>query len=63
MAHISLEILGLRNWFFKVLYDKEIACKITTDYTLLLGLCKKHVVKYEFDTTSLASLVVNGKFC
>ena len=42
----------------KILHDK-----ITTDYTLLLGLCKKHWVKYGFDTIPLASLVVNGKFC
>ena len=37
--------------------------KITTDYTLLLGLCKKHWVKYGFVTISLASLMVNGEFC
>ena len=63
MAHISLEILGLRNWFFKYCIIKKLHDKITTDYTLLLGLCKKHWVKYGFDTISLASLVVNGKFC
>ena len=63
MVHISLEILGLRNWFFKYCIVKKLHNKITTDYTLLLGLCKKHWVKYVFGTISLASLVVNGKFC
>ncbi len=57
------EILGLRNWFFKYCIIKKLHDKITTDYTLLLGLCKKHWVKYGFGTISLASLVVNGKFC
>ena len=63
MAHISSEILGLRNWFFKYCKIKKVHEKITTHYTLLLGLCKKHWGKYGFDTISLASLVVNGKFC
>ena len=62
MAHISSEILVLRNWFFKYCIIKKLHDKITTDYTLLLGLCKKHWVKYGFDTISIAS-VVNGKFC
>ena len=63
MAHISSEILGLRNWFFKYCIIKKLHDEITTDYTLLLGLCKKHRVKYGFGTISLASLMVNGKFC
>ena len=63
MAHISSEILGLRNWFFKYCITKKLHDKITTDYTLLMGLCKKHWVKYGFDTISLASLLVNGKYC
>ena len=42
---------------------KKLHDKITIGYTLLLGLCKKHQVKYGFGTISLASLVVNGKFC
>ena len=63
MAYISLEILALRNWFFKYSIIKKLHNKITTYYALLLGLCKKHWVKYGFDTISLASLMVNGKFC
>ena len=43
--------------------DLKLHDKITTDYTLLLGLCKKHWGKYGFGTISLASLMVNGKFC
>ena len=42
MAHISSEILGLRNWFLKYCIVKKLHDKITTDYTLLLGLCKRH---------------------
>ena len=63
MAHISSEILGLRNWFLKYCIIKKLHDKITTDDTLLLGLCKKHWVKYRFGSSSLASLVVTGKFC
>ena len=63
MAHTSSEILGLRSRFFKYCIIKKLHDKITTDYTLLLGLCKKHWVKYGFGTISLVSLVVNGKFC
>ena len=60
-AHISSEILGLRNWFFMYRIIKKLTDKITIDYTLLLGLCVNCWVKYKFGTISLASL--NGKFC
>ena len=41
MAHISSEILGLRNWFFKYRMLKKLHDKISTDYTLLLGITGK----------------------
>ena len=50
MADLSLENLNLRNSFFCVLYNKKLHDKITTDYTMLMGLCKKHQDKYGFDT-------------
>ena len=60
MAHISSEILGFRNWIFVYCIIKKLHDKITTDYTLLLGLCRKHQDSWPI---SLARLVVNGKFC
>ena len=41
MAHVGLEILGLRNWFFMYCIIKKLHNKITIDYTLFLGFCKK----------------------
>ena len=63
MAPISSEILGLRNWVFMYCVIKKLHDKITIDYTFLLGLCRKHWVRFGFDTISLASMVVNRKFC
>ena len=37
---------------FKYCIIKKLHDKITTDYTLLLELCKKHWVKYGFGTIS-----------
>ena len=52
MAHVSLENLNLRNSFFVYCIIRKLHDKITTDYTMLMGLCKKHQDKYGFDTWS-----------
>ena len=52
MAHVSLENLNLRNWFFVYCIIRKLHDKITIDYTMLMRLCKKHQDKYGFDTWS-----------
>ena len=52
MAHVSLENLNLRNWLFVYCIIRKWHDKITTDYTMLMRLCKKHQDKYGFDTWS-----------
>ena len=52
MAHVSLENLNLRNLFFVYCIIRKLHYKIMTDYTMLMGLCKKHQDKYGFDTLS-----------
>ena len=64
MAHVSLENLNLRNRFLVYCIIRKLHDKITTHYTMLMGLCKKHQDKYGFDPwCPLALLVVHGKFC
>ena len=52
MAHVSLENLNLRNWLFVYCKIRKLHDKITTNYTMLMGLYKKHWDKYGFDTWS-----------
>ena len=52
MAHVSLENLNLRNLFFVYCIIRKLHGKITTDYTMLMRLCKKHQDKCGFDTWS-----------
>ena len=52
MAHASLENFNLRILFFVYCIIRKLHYKIMTDYTMLMGLCKKHQDKYGFDTLS-----------
>ena len=58
MANVSSENFSLRNWFFVYSIIRKLRDKITTDYALLMGLCKKHQDKYGFDTWS--SCLISG---